>query len=174
MQNIVFKLQRIRSETSFYTSKRLYTSKKAKLKKAKLCLWRYHGPRENLGERSLRCKTIPLFTRVVFALESRRTSSCWERANFILMGLSTRIIFHWKGSYQGLNFSGEILHWGNLPEFLYKIRLMSFLLFADSILHVEILRVIVRSKFSPGVNCLENESAGRRDFSVAHKEILFR
>ena len=54
----------------------------------------------------------------------------------------------------------------NLPEFLYEVLLMSCCLFADSILRVETLRVIVRGKFSPGLNCLEDISVRRRDFSV--------
>ena len=58
-----------------------------------------------------------------------------------------------------MNFSG------NLPEFPYEIRLMSGFVFADSILRVETLRV-VQGKVSPGLNCLENESMGRRDFFV--------
>ena len=62
-------------------------------------------------------------------------------ADFPLGGFSTGMIFRAEGSFQGVNFSGEILHWGNLPEFLYKILLMSCFLFADSILCVEMLRV---------------------------------
>ena len=50
--------------------------------------------------------------------------------------LSTGITFHCDGSFQGVKFSGVILHWGNLLEFLYEILLISFFLFADSILHV--------------------------------------
>jgi len=52
-------------------------------------------------------------------------------------GIFQGIIFHGVGSVQGVNFSGEILHLGNLTEFLYEI------LLADSILRVEMLRVIV-------------------------------
>ena len=52
-----------------------------------------------------------------------------------------------------MEFSGKILRWVNLPEFLYEILYMSFFLFTNSILRVEMLRVIVRGKFSPGLNC---------------------
>ena len=31
--------------------------------------------------------------------------------------------FHGEESFQGVNFSGEILHWVNLPEFLREISL---------------------------------------------------
>ena len=34
---------------------------------------------------------------------------------------SARKIFHEEGSFQGVEFLGEILHWVNLPEFLYEI-----------------------------------------------------
>ena len=42
---------------------------------------------------------------------------------------------------------------------------MSYFLFTNSILGVEILRVIVQGKFSPGLNCTEDISVGG-DFSV--------
>ena len=29
--------------------------------------------------------------------------------------------FHGEGSFQGVNLSREIIHWGNLPEILNKI-----------------------------------------------------
>ena len=76
------------------------------------------------------------------------------------------IIFHRDRSFQGLNFLGEILQFGNLPEFLHKFLLMSCFLFADSILRVEMLSVIVRSKFSSGLNCVENKYVWRRNFFV--------
>jgi hypothetical protein len=38
--------------------------------------------------------------------------------------------------------------------------------FSGEILRVEMFRVIVRGKFSQGLNYLENKSVGRRDFSV--------
>ena len=31
------------------------------------------------------------------------------------------IIFHREGSFQGVNFSGEILHWGSFSELLHEI-----------------------------------------------------
>ena len=43
---------------------------------------------------------------------------------------------------------------------------MSCFLFADSILRVGMLRVIVQGKFSAESNRLENRSVGSRDFSV--------
>ena len=66
-------------------------------------------------------------------------------------------IFHSGGSSPRVNFSGEVLHRGNLPEFLYEISLVSCFLFADSILRVKMLRVTVRGKVSSGLNCLENK-----------------
>ena len=85
---------------------------------------------------------------------------------FFGRGGSAGTIFHGERSFQGLNFSEEILHYGNLPEFLYEILLVSYFLIADSILSAEMLRVIVRGKFSPGFNCLENKSVWRRDLSL--------
>jgi hypothetical protein len=46
---------------------------------------------------------------------------------------------------------------------------LSYFLFANSISHVETLRVIVRGKFSPGLNCLEGLSVGRGDFFMGGK-----
>ena len=66
------------------------------------------------------------------------------------------MIFHGKGSFKGINFSVEILHRGNLQEFLREILLMSYFLFAESILRVEMIRAIIRGKFSPGSNFIEN------------------
>ena len=63
------------------------------------------------------------------------------------MGFSTGIIFQGEGIFQGVDFSGKILHYENLLEFPYEILLMSCFLFADSILRVEMLMVIVRRKF---------------------------
>jgi hypothetical protein len=63
---------------------------------------------------------------------------------------------------------------GYFPEFLYKILLISCFLFADSILCVEMLKVIVRGKFSPGLNCLENISVGRRGFLLSWSQISLR
>ena len=112
---------------------------------------------------SLSYKICPLFTY----------SICyWEVCIHFLDGggifcwwdSSKGVIFHVEGSIQGVSFSGEILRWGNLPGLLYDIRLMSFLLFADSISRMVMLRGVVQGKFSPGFNCLENKSLGRKDF----------
>jgi hypothetical protein len=55
---------------------------------------------------------------------------------------------------------------GNLPEFLYEIRLTSCFFFADSISRVEKLMVNIRGKCSPGKNCLEKKSSWKSNFSV--------
>ena len=62
------------------------------------------------------------------------------------------------GQFPGVNFSVKILQWGNFSELLYEILLMFCFPFCISILRVEILRVIVQGKFSPGLNCLENRA----------------
>ena len=92
--------------------------------------------------------------------------SSGEGTNFLLVKFSTGIMLSGEGRFQGVNFSRKILYQRNLPEFLYEILLMSCFLFADSILPVEKIRVGVLGKFSPGLNCLENKSMGRRDFFV--------
>jgi hypothetical protein len=53
-----------------------------------------------------------------------------------------------RGFPGGLNFSWEILHWGTFGNSTAKFFYLSYSLFADSILHVEMLKVIVRCKFS--------------------------
>ena len=67
-------------------------------------------------------------------------------------------IFQGEESFQGVNLSGEIIHCGNLREFLYNLFFlyMSCFLFSVSILHAEWLKIIVRGKFSSGLNCLED------------------
>jgi len=45
--------------------------------------------------------------------------------------------------FPGVNFSGEILRWGNFLEFLYETLLMTSFLYVDSILRVEMLSVTV-------------------------------
>ena len=50
-----------------------------------------------------------------------------------------------------------------MPEFIYKILMFGFL-FPNSILHIEMFRIIVWGKFSPGLSCLENISVGREIF----------
>ena len=76
---------------------------------------------------------------------------------------SSRKIFHRVGSFQGVNFSGEILHRRNLSELLYEILLMSCFLFSVSILRVEILRVIVRGIFSR-IELLKEQILGEEEF----------
>ena len=82
---------------------------------------------------------------------------------FFGLGVSVNFLmggFHWEDIlYErkflggGVNFSGEIIRWVNFLDFLYNF-FLSYFLFADLILHVEILRVIVRGKFLPKLNCL--------------------
>ena len=43
---------------------------------------------------------------------------------------------------------------------------LSHFLFIDSILRVEMLKVIVQGKLSLGLNCLKDHSTGKGDFSV--------
>ena len=56
-------------------------------------------------------------------------------------------IFHEEGSFQGVNFSGEILQRGHLPEFLYDTLLMSCFLLSNSLLCMDMLRITVQDKF---------------------------
>ena len=79
-------------------------------------------------------------------------------------GFCTGRIFHAERNFQGLNFSREVLHCVNLPEFLPKLLYMSCRLFTDSILGVEMLRVIFQGKFSPGLNYPEDISLEREIF----------
>ena len=76
-------------------------------------------------------------------------------------GIFIRDNLPWGGKFPGGEFLRE-----NLSELLYTILLMSYFLFSVSILCVEMLSVIVQGKFLAGLNCLENKSLGRRDFSV--------
>ena len=65
-----------------------------------------------------------------------------------------------------MNISREIFTPGEFVRI--PIRNPAYVLFflSVSILHVEMLRVIVRGDFLPGLNCLENKPFGIRDFSV--------
>ena len=67
--------------------------------------------------------------------------------------------------YGGMFPKGEFFR-GNLPKLLYKILLMSCSLLVDTSTRGDVKGTSVRCKFSPGLNCLENKSLGRRDFSV--------
>ena len=84
----------------------------------------------------------------------------------MLLGFFTGIVFLGEGSFQGLNFSGEICNGGIGQNSHTTFVEMSSFLFANSVLRVKMLRVIVRGKYSPGCDCLENKSMGKRDFSV--------
>jgi len=70
--------------------------------------------------------------------------------------------FPWSGTFPG----GELVR-GNYAlgdfaiVFIRNSFYISYFLFAASILHMELLRVIVVGKFSPGLNCLEEISVGR-------------
>jgi len=88
----------------------------------------------------------------------------WREMKFLLGEFFTGRILHGEGRLQRVNVSGEILHWGNLPEFLHEILFISCILFPDSILHGEMLRVLVRGSFSPGLNCLGEISTDRGIF----------
>ena len=61
-------------------------------------------------------------------------------------------------------FSGEILHCVSLPEFLYNFFFVFCFLFTYSILHVEMIGIIVQGKVSPELNCQKDISIGRRIF----------
>ena len=95
-------------------------------------------------------------------------------ANFFSGGFSEGRIFHGKGEFQGMDFLGEILHRGtSMSGFPYEMFLVSCFLFADSILRVEMLRAIVRNKFSTRLNCLENISVARRGFPWRRSQIFW-
>ena len=68
------------------------------------------------------------------------------------------------GEFPGDEFFRELYTGVIFPEFLYEVLLMYYFLIADSILRVGMLSVIVRAKFSPGLNCLENNTLGWRVF----------
>ena len=106
----------------------------------------FHSP----GEKSLCYKICRLFTHSIHYFEVWLQFS-GERGGggvlFRLMGFVTAIIFRLEGSFQGVNFTGEILRWRDLPEFFYEICPISLLFFAESILRVEMLRVIVQGIF---------------------------
>ena len=82
--------------------------------------------------------------------------------NFLLHGEK----FLGTGNFLWGEFLEEILHRGNLPEFLYKFLLMSCFLFANSILRIKMLMVTVQGKFLPGLNFLEDMSRGKGDFPL--------
>ena len=46
-----------------------------------------------------------------------------KRTNFLLKGFCTGKIYQADGSFQGVNFLGEILHSAKLLEFLFEIPL---------------------------------------------------
>ena len=83
--------------------------------------------------------------------------------------LSVRIIhgdnFPHGGIFTGRNFPGCEFFSRNFTLGEFSI-IVSCSLFANSISRVEMLMVIVQSKFSPGLNFLENIFVGRRNFSV--------
>ena len=70
--------------------------------------------------------------RIIFVIETYAYIFRMGGTDFLLVRFSTGLTFHEKGSFQGVNFSGEVLHCGTLPEFLHKIRLLSCSLFNDS------------------------------------------
>ena len=73
--------------------------------------------------------------------------------------------FPWEGSFQGVNFSGKF----TLGEFAI-IPIRNFLYVLLSLYRFNFTRgdvkVIIRGKFSPGLNCPEDISYGEGDFSV--------
>ena len=80
------------------------------------------------------------------------------RTNFLLKRFCMEIIFYGKGRFQRVKFSGEILRWLICQNFYIKVVYMSGFHFDDSILHVEMLMVIPRGKFSPVLYCPEDNS----------------
>ena len=85
--------------------------------------------------------------------------------NFLLVEFSAGIIFPWEGKFPGGEFLWRNFTLGHLPELLHETPMFYFLV-TDPNLRVEMLRVIVGGKFSPGSNRLENKSMGRRDLSM--------
>ena len=89
---------------------------------------------------------------------------CGGMMKFLQGGFYTGRIFHREESFQGVNFSGEILQCVNLPKYLYEISLFVLL----SLYQFNFTRGDVKGncpgKFSPGLNCQENSSVGRGIF----------
>ena len=60
------------------------------------------------------------------------------------------------GKFPGVNFPGEILCWGFDKIPTWNSFYLCYFLFAESVLHVEMLWSIVHRKFSPGQNYLKD------------------
>jgi len=79
---------------------------------------------------------------------------CYKLITGVL--ILVRGIFDWDnfprgGKFPGGEFFRRDFARENLPEFLYKILLVSYFFFTRSILCVEMLRVNVLGIFSPGI-----------------------
>ena len=72
--------------------------------------------------------------------------------------------FLFGGKFLGVSFQKEILHVGYFPEFVHKTCFMSFFLFSNSILHVEIFW----GEFSVGLEFSEAFSMGE----ILYEEIF--
>ena len=82
---------------------------------------------------------------------------------FFYWGDFARGEFSWRGNFPG----GELSRRKFMLEEFAKIPLRNFMscfLFTNSILHVEMLRVIFQGKFSPGLNYSEDICVGRGIF----------
>ena len=72
--------------------------------------------------------------------------------------------FPWRGKFRGGKLSRGNSTPGEYARVPIRNLCMYCFLFADSILHVDILKVVVRGKFPPGLNCTEDISVGRSIF----------
>jgi len=89
------------------------------------------SPRTGLGERSLNYKIIHCL-RIIFLIGKYSYISQMGGDEFSGGGFSKGKIFHGKRSFRRVIFPGEILQWGNLPEFLYEFPFISFTLFVPT------------------------------------------
>ena len=74
-------------------------------------------------------------------------------------------IFYGEDSFEGRNFRGKLYTGGICQSFYLKLFYFSYFLFADSVLRLEMLRVIVRGKFFIWIELLVYLSVGRENFS---------
>ena len=76
-----------------------------------------------------------------------------RRKKILLDGFARGEFVYWKGNFQGLNFLGEILYSGNLPEFLYEISLYVLLSLYRFNFKCRDVKGNCPGKFVPGLNC---------------------
>ena len=143
---------------------------------ARVSIW---NPPQPLEKKSLSYEICLLFTYSIcivlilwevcmhFSVKEGRTNFCW--GDFALGEFSMD-----KEFSRGWNFSEEIAYWGKCQSLYTKFLYLSCFIFTDSILRMEVLRVIVQGKFSPGLNCPEKISVGRGIFPRTWGQIFWR